>query len=129
MNSNFIHTILEIAIGISIVLLFMMALFNYRKYAGKFFIQIPQPVKQYLLQQNFYKVSFIFAFLCFAIWVSYRHSGLGCEDLDEAAQCQCYALQVVNKTDIKQQLHWARNGMKMCPDSKFFSNFIEKNPK
>lgn len=126
MNSNFIHTILEIAVGVVIVLLFMVALLYYRKYAGKFMIQIPEMVKQYLLQQSFYKVSFIFAFFCFAIWVSYRHSGHGCEDLDEAAQCECYALQVANKSDIKQQLHWARNGMRMCPDSKFFSNFIEK---
>ena len=126
MHANLIHAVFEIILYIVIVILFMLALLAYRKYAGNFLIHLPNLFKLYLLRQNFYKISFIFAFFCFAILVSYRHSSLGCEDLDEEAQCQCYALEVVNKSDVKQQLHWARNGMRMCPESIFFSNYLEK---
>ena len=104
----------------------MIILYSYRKYADNPLIRIPNLMKQYLLQQNFFKITFIFAFLCFSIWVSFRHSRVSCEDLDESAQCVCYWLEVSKKSVIKEQLHWARNGMRMCPDSKFFSVLLEK---
>jgi len=105
----------------------MIILHNYRKYADNSLIRFPNLMKQYFLQQNFLKITFIFAFFCFAIWVSLRHSRVSCDDLDESAQCVCYWLEVTKKKNKKEKLHWASNGMRMCPDSKFFSDFIEKN--
>lgn len=105
----------------------MLALLRYRLSGGGLFSKISKPLEKRLMKENTLKLYFIFAAFYFSCFIIYSHSGIGCEDLDLDAQCECYALEVRHRDNIKQKLHWANNGQRMCPDSEFFSKVIEEN--
>lgn len=126
MQSNFQHALIDIVMFIAVNALFMLALYYYRT-SNKRFARVPLVIKQYLLQTNFLKLCVIFASFYFAIFVSYNHMGISCDKLDRDAQCQCYGLEVASHKNMKEKLHWANNGLRMCPDSKFFADFLAKN--
>lgn len=115
MLNHFFHMVSAIVIFFIVLSVYMLILFYYRKYRKE----------HHLLQGNFFKLSFIFAALYFSLFVLFHHTGIHCEDLDKATQCQCYALEVANRNEMKQKMDWAHQGAQMCPDSRFFSDFLK----
>jgi hypothetical protein len=100
---------------------------RYRRSRRHVFAGFSPWLEAQLRQANFLKLCFVFAACYFSAYVIYNHTGIGCDDLDKDAQCQCYAHEVMKyKRNAKQQQHWAQNGARMCPDSKFFTETLNQ---
>lgn len=128
MQSNMQAAVLAIAAFVVANLLFALALAYYRKRGGGVLARVDARLEKQLLRANFLKLCTFFAGAWIAGYIIYQHTGLGCEDLNEAAQCECYALEMVDHRKTKDKIHWAKNGLKMCPDSTYFSTFLKANP-
>ncbi len=127
MQSSFLHMITYISAFLASNLLFALVLFLYRRKGGGVIAKISRSVEYNILHANFMKVWSIFAFAYLAVFIIISHSDLSCDQLDVDAQCHCYGLQVVEHGNMREKLHWANNGLRMCPDSKFFAKFIKEN--
>jgi len=131
MQDNFLHALYSMVAFLVANGVFAAILVYYRASHGQlpsWVPTIPAAIKEYLLKANIVKICAIFAAMCFVIFIINRHTGIGCEDLDLDAQCECYALEVAHHADPKEKVLWLNNGLRMCPDSHYFLNFVKKQP-
>lgn len=76
------------------------------------------------LKFNLFKILFLFSFIYLIILIMYSHKSRKCDELANAAKCQCYALKLSDEKDMLLKSNIAKKAQQICDKSIFFKQWV-----
>lgn len=125
MHDNIINIAHHLAwFGLFLLLALLVLAFVSKKYAGRkidFRLSFKIPNNP----TSFLKFFFVVLLLHLVVFVSLKHSGIACEDLDARARCNCYGLKLREASSEKEKRRLAELGTLVCPNSTWFKTMVK----